>query len=65
VRDDSRRQGVGKILLRRLQWEANDRGIARLSLSVEADNYAKQLYASEGFTQVTGREEDGVMVWVS
>jgi ribosomal protein S18 acetylase RimI-like enzyme len=63
VRGDWRGRGVGKSLLRQLQQEANDRGITRLSLSVEADNYAKHLYASEGFRQVTGREEDGVMIW--
>jgi ribosomal protein S18 acetylase RimI-like enzyme len=65
VRDDSRGRGVGTLLLRRLQQEAVTRRIARLSLSVEADNYAKRLYASQGFTQVAGREQDGVMVWTS
>ena len=65
VREDSRGRGVGTLLLRQLQQEAATRGIARLSLSVEADNHAKRLYASEGFMQVAGREHDGVMVWVS
>jgi GNAT superfamily N-acetyltransferase len=65
VRDDSRGRGVGTLLLRQLQEETKTRRISRLSLSVEADNYAKRLYASEGFTQVAGREQDGVMVWVS
>jgi GNAT superfamily N-acetyltransferase len=64
VREDSRGKGVGRFLLERIQREATDRGIARLSLSVEGDNYAKQLYASMGFRQVSGREEDGVMAWV-
>lgn len=63
VRDDSRSEGVGRQLLRRLQQEALTRGVARLSLSVEADNHAERLYASEGFTPVAGREQDGVMVW--
>lgn len=63
VRHESRGMGVGKRLLRQLQQEAETRRIARLSLSVEADNYAKRLYASQGFTQVAGREVDGVMVW--
>jgi GNAT superfamily N-acetyltransferase len=63
VRADSRGNGVGTLLLRQLQQEAAIRGIARLSLSVEPDNYAKRLYASERFTQVAGREQDGVMVW--
>ncbi len=66
VRDDWRGRGVGRLLLRQLQQEARDRGIARLSLSVEAGNHhARHLYASEKFTQVMGREGDGVMVWVS
>jgi GNAT superfamily N-acetyltransferase len=63
VREDSRGQGVGKVLLRRLQREAIDRRWARLSLSVEAGNRARRLYASEGFEPVAGREADGVMVW--
>jgi GNAT superfamily N-acetyltransferase len=65
VREDSRGRGVGRLLLRQLQQEAATRRIARLSLSVEADNNAKRLYASEGFEQVAGREHDGVMVWVA
>ena len=64
ARADSRGLGVGRTLLRKLQQEAVDRGIASLSLSVEAGNYAKELYADEGFRQVEGREDDGVMVWV-
>ena len=65
VREDSRGRGVGRALLRRLQREAIHRGLALLSLSVEADNHARNLYASEGFTQVAGREDDGVMVWAA
>ena len=63
TREDSRGQGVGKILLCQLQQEASDRSIDRLCLSVETGNYARHLYASEGFVQVVGREADGVMVW--
>src|SRR5690606_38547674 len=63
VREDARGRGVGRTLLRRLQQEAVRRGIASLSLSVEAGNRAARLYASLGFTLVTGRETDGVMVW--
>lgn len=65
VREDVRGQGLGKRLLRHLQEAADDRGIARLSLSVEAGNYARRLYAAEGFEEVAGREQDGVMVWSS
>lgn len=65
VREHWRGQGVGRKLLRLLQQEANNRGIARLSLSVEAGNYAKRLYQCEGFFPLADREQDGVMVWAS
>jgi GNAT superfamily N-acetyltransferase len=61
VRKDSRGNGVGR---RQLQREAVARRIGRLSLSVEADNPAKRLYASEGFTQV-GADQAGLMLWIS
>lgn len=65
VRGDFRGRGVGTRLLRRLQQEAIDRDVTRLSLSVEADNRAKRLYASEGFRQLEEGEREGVMVWVA
>lgn len=65
VAPSSRGIGIGRSLLRALQATARHRGIARLSLSVEPDNFATHLYAAEGFTPVEGREEDGVMIWVS
>lgn len=58
--------GVGRGLLHALQVGARRRGIARLSLSVEPDNFAAHLYAAEGFPPpVDGREDDGVMIWAS
>ncbi|GAB2627771.1 hypothetical protein GCM10009696_36350 [Kocuria himachalensis] len=63
VRDDWRGQGVGRALLRLVQDDARARGVPRLSLSVEAGNYAKKLYAAEGFVDVPGRAADGVMAW--
>ena len=63
VREETRGQGVGRLLLRQLQQEAVRRGITQLSLSVEGGNRARRLYVSEGFTPVAGREQDGVMSW--
>jgi ribosomal protein S18 acetylase RimI-like enzyme len=63
VRADWRGRGLGRALLRRVQHGARAREVPRLSLSVEADNYAKKLYLAEGFREVPGREADGVMAW--
>lgn len=60
-----RGQGLGRFLLRRVKSEARSRGISHLSLSVEAGNFAKRLYESEGFRDIPGREPDGVMIWAS
>lgn len=44
-----RAQGVGRSLLRDVVRLAGDQGHARISLSVEHDNFARNLYRSEGF----------------
>ena len=62
VTPTARRRGVGRTLLRALIVQAAIFEFEQLSLSVEKDNPAKDLYHSEGFTDVPGREEDGVMV---
>ncbi|WP_243076765.1 GNAT family N-acetyltransferase [Microbacterium sp. SS28] len=49
VRPIWRAHGVGRMLLQRLCDEARAQGYARLSLSVERDNFAATLYRSEGF----------------
>lgn len=47
-----RGRGIGRALLRRLLSDAAERGIGRISLSVEPGNRAQELYASEGFVVV-------------
>lgn len=49
VRPIWRAHGVGRALLQSLCRHATDQGFARLSLSVERDNFAVTLYRSEGF----------------
>ena len=49
---DYRSRGVGRALLRALIEAAQDEGVGALSLSVEPENFARQLYESEGFVKV-------------
>lgn len=57
-----RSQGVGRALLRSLADAARSAGFARLTLSVERDNFAAALYRSEGFAVVERRGERDTMV---
>ncbi len=45
-----RGRGVGRALLRALAAAAAGAGISQVSLSVERKNFARRLYAAEGFT---------------
>jgi len=47
-----RGQGIGSCLLSSLVAQARSDGLARLSLSVERDNYARDLYERVGFRTV-------------
>lgn len=47
-----RGQGIGQALLRKLLTHAAGAGVARVSLSVERDNRARQLYSRMGFERV-------------
>lgn len=57
-----RGQGIGRGLMQEINRVAHDRELPALSLSVEGDNPARNLYVSEGYVQVPGREKDGVML---
>lgn len=57
-----RGRGVGRALLRGVLAEARAVGLDKISLSVEPDNLAAALYASEGFEVVGGDENADTMV---
>ena len=57
-----RGQGVGGELLRRALEEARRRGLARVSLSVEAGNPSVRLYRAAGFRPVPGAPEGTMAV---
>ncbi len=52
VHRDYRGRGIGRALLRHLLAEARRSGVSALSLSVDPQNVARQLYESEGFVKV-------------
>ena len=63
VAESHSRQGIGRALIHALQHGARFRDLPGLSLSVEAGNPARDLYRSEGFEKVEGKESHGVMLW--
>lgn len=65
VDESERGRGIGRELLQSALQATTERDITRVSLSVEVGNRARQLYASESFIDVEGREEDGVMLWTA
>jgi ribosomal protein S18 acetylase RimI-like enzyme len=58
----SRGTGIGRSMLVKLIEEARNRSVPALSLSVEHDNYALNLYRSVGFTPVERSANAGTMV---
>ena len=59
---EARGSGLGRRLMTRLVEEARRRGVSRLSLSVENDNFATLLYTSLGFTVVDEVDGSATMV---
>ncbi len=57
VERKQRSKGVGRALLQALIKQASKDGYAALSLSVEPENFSRELYESEGFVKV-GEEGD-------
>ncbi|MHC6175725.1 N-acetyltransferase family protein [Glutamicibacter endophyticus] len=57
-----RGQGLGRELLRRAVAYAEHRGERALSLSVEAENFARELYFSEGFVPAPEATNAGTMI---
>lgn len=65
VRSDRRGRGIGTNLLAELLTRARAAGVARVSLSVEPDNFARNLYERAGFVPV-GRSGGSVtMLWTA
>jgi GNAT superfamily N-acetyltransferase len=62
VRPLWRSQGIGRALLRSLAEGARAAGFARITLSVERDNFAGALYRSEGYAVVASKDERDTMV---
>ncbi len=52
VNSNFRSQGIGRALLRELIEIARNEGIKTMSLSVDPNNFARELYGKEGFVKV-------------
>ena len=57
-----RGMGIGTLLLEQMLSAEKAAGYAKLSLSVQKDNYAVKLYRKVGFTTVSETDEEYIMV---
>jgi GNAT superfamily N-acetyltransferase len=62
VREGRRGAGIGAVLLGELAAAAREAGVARLSLSVDAENPARRLYERVGYRTISEDESGARMV---
>lgn len=63
VSEEWRGKGVGRELIKRLIAEAKKQNLTKVSLSVEKENFAVNLYQKVGFKVYTDNPGDYIMLW--
>jgi acetyltransferase, GNAT family len=57
-----RSKGIGSELMRRILKELKEKGYKQVSLSVQKENYAVNLYKKAGFEVICDKEEEYIML---
>ena len=62
VFEEYRKRGIGTALLKRMLQHLKEKDIKKVSLSVHKNNYAVKMYRALGFTVISEKDKDYIML---